>query len=233
MPTADAPRPDGSAVDVERALTVAQRPARATREHGLDLGDDGERDLGGPPGADVEPRGRVEPPQVRPAGEGPALAQVVEEEAGPRAGAEETHVGRAGREHGGDELDVAGVVVRHHDGSGARIQGRYGLVLPQEADPPAQCLRQRHQRGGFALVAWPVHYGASGIMTFLVNQDGVVYHSDQAHHSVPKAARCKATNASTSASPVTDRMEKPGGSCGSGIGVLSARMKRSVRTACG
>jgi hypothetical protein len=27
---------------------------------------------------------------------------------------------------------------------------------------------------GFALIAWPVHYGASGVMTFLVNHDGAV-----------------------------------------------------------
>jgi hypothetical protein len=32
--------------------------------------------------------------------------------------------------------------------------------------------------GGFALVAWPVHYDASGIMTFVVNQDGVAYEKD-------------------------------------------------------
>ena len=32
--------------------------------------------------------------------------------------------------------------------------------------------------GGFALVAWPVEHGVSGIMTFLVNQDGVVYEKD-------------------------------------------------------
>jgi hypothetical protein len=31
---------------------------------------------------------------------------------------------------------------------------------------------------GFALVAWPVHYDASGVMTFVVSQDGVVYESD-------------------------------------------------------
>jgi hypothetical protein len=31
---------------------------------------------------------------------------------------------------------------------------------------------------GFALVAWPVHYDASGIMTFVVNHDGVVYEKD-------------------------------------------------------
>jgi hypothetical protein len=32
--------------------------------------------------------------------------------------------------------------------------------------------------GGFALVAWPVEYGVSGITTFIVNQDGVVYQKD-------------------------------------------------------
>lgn len=32
--------------------------------------------------------------------------------------------------------------------------------------------------GGFALVAWPVHYGASGIMTFIVNRDGIAYEKD-------------------------------------------------------
>ncbi|HSB70996.1 MAG TPA: DUF2950 family protein [Candidatus Methylomirabilis sp.] len=32
--------------------------------------------------------------------------------------------------------------------------------------------------GGFALVAFPVRYGISGIMTFLVNQDGVIYQKD-------------------------------------------------------
>jgi hypothetical protein len=32
--------------------------------------------------------------------------------------------------------------------------------------------------GGFALVAYPAEYGASGIMTFIVNHDGVVYQKD-------------------------------------------------------
>jgi len=32
--------------------------------------------------------------------------------------------------------------------------------------------------GGFALVAWPVDYGSSGIMTFIVNQQGRVYQKD-------------------------------------------------------
>ena len=32
--------------------------------------------------------------------------------------------------------------------------------------------------GGFALVAWPVEYGVSGIKTFIVNHEGVVYEKD-------------------------------------------------------
>jgi hypothetical protein len=32
--------------------------------------------------------------------------------------------------------------------------------------------------GGFALVAYPAQYGVSGIMTFIVNHDGVVYEKD-------------------------------------------------------
>lgn len=32
--------------------------------------------------------------------------------------------------------------------------------------------------GGFALVAWPAQYGVSGIKTFIVNQDAVVYEKD-------------------------------------------------------
>lgn len=33
-------------------------------------------------------------------------------------------------------------------------------------------------RGGFALVAWPVRYGETGVMSFLVSHDGIVYEKD-------------------------------------------------------
>ena len=32
--------------------------------------------------------------------------------------------------------------------------------------------------GGFALVAWPAQYDATGVMTFIVNQDGIVREKD-------------------------------------------------------
>ncbi len=33
-------------------------------------------------------------------------------------------------------------------------------------------------KNGFALIAWPAEYGVSGVMTFIVNQDGVVFQKD-------------------------------------------------------
>jgi hypothetical protein len=35
-----------------------------------------------------------------------------------------------------------------------------------------------HMVAGFALVAWPAGYGVSGVMTFIVNQNGTVYEKD-------------------------------------------------------
>ncbi len=35
-----------------------------------------------------------------------------------------------------------------------------------------------HQIGGFALLAYPAKWGSSGVMSFLVNQDGIVYEKD-------------------------------------------------------
>ena len=32
--------------------------------------------------------------------------------------------------------------------------------------------------GGFALVAWPAEYGASGVQTFIINHEGIVYGKD-------------------------------------------------------
>ena len=37
--------------------------------------------------------------------------------------------------------------------------------------------------GGFALVAHPARYGVSGVMTFIVNHDGVVYQKDLGEHT--------------------------------------------------
>src|SRR5262249_47748342 len=42
--------------------------------------------------------------------------------------------------------------------------------------------------GGFALVAWPAQYDVTGIMTFIVNQDGIVYEKDLGTQTATPAA---------------------------------------------
>jgi hypothetical protein len=58
-------------------------------------------------------------------------------------------------------------------------QGYYFRILKaQGKDAPGGAMNyiaDGRMTGGFALVAWPALYGSSGIMTFLINQDGVVY----------------------------------------------------------
>jgi hypothetical protein len=48
--------------------------------------------------------------------------------------------------------------------------------------------------GGFALVAWPADYGQSGIMTFMVNQEGRVYQKDLGPKTAEIAAAMKEYN---------------------------------------
>jgi len=43
--------------------------------------------------------------------------------------------------------------------------------------------------GGFGVVAWPATYGVSGVMTFIVNHDGVVYQKDLGTATAATASR--------------------------------------------
>jgi hypothetical protein len=43
--------------------------------------------------------------------------------------------------------------------------------------------------GGFGLVAWPGEYGRSGVVTFVVNQDGVVYQKDLGERTAEAVAK--------------------------------------------
>ena len=48
--------------------------------------------------------------------------------------------------------------------------------------------------GGFAAVAWPASYGVTGVQTFLVNDDGVVYQKDLGEDTEKTAAAIKQFN---------------------------------------
>jgi hypothetical protein len=67
-------------------------------------------------------------------------------------------------------------------GQPSPFQGYYFKILTaQGAHAPGGArsyLRNGEMSGGFALVAWPAQYNATGVMTFIVNQDGVVHEKD-------------------------------------------------------
>ena len=48
--------------------------------------------------------------------------------------------------------------------------------------------------GGFALVAYPAQYGSSGVMTFIVNHDGVVYQKESGQNTEKTAQAMKLFN---------------------------------------
>jgi hypothetical protein len=57
--------------------------------------------------------------------------------------------------------------------------GYYFRILTQQGQTAPGGARNYiindHMTGGFALIAYPATYADSGIMTFIVNQDGIVY----------------------------------------------------------
>ena len=57
----------------------------------------------------------------------------------------------------------------------------YKILKGQGTNAPGgayQYVINGHMVAGFALVAWPAEYGVSGVMTFVVNQNGMVYEKD-------------------------------------------------------
>ncbi|HET9734626.1 MAG TPA: DUF2950 domain-containing protein, partial [Burkholderiales bacterium] len=58
---------------------------------------------------------------------------------------------------------------------------RYRILKGQGPDAPGGAydyVVQGRMIGGFALIAWPASYGSTGVMSFIVNHDGVVYEKD-------------------------------------------------------
>ena len=57
----------------------------------------------------------------------------------------------------------------------------YRILTAQGPDAPGgeyDYVSRGHMIAGFALVAFPAEYGVSGVMTFLVNHDGVISQKD-------------------------------------------------------
>ena len=71
---------------------------------------------------------------------------------------------------------------RRKDDGLAPLHGYYFRILEGQGKAAnggaAEYVVDGEMTRGFALVAWPVHYDATGVMTFIVNQDGVGYEKD-------------------------------------------------------
>ena len=87
------------------------------------------------------------------------------------------------------------------DGAGAKAAPYFGyyyrVLKAQGGDAPGGAydyVANGHMIGGFAMVAYPARYGVSGVMTFIVNQDGVVYQKDLGAATAASAARMTTFN---------------------------------------
>lgn len=65
--------------------------------------------------------------------------------------------------------------------------------------------------GGFAFVAYPAEYRSSGVMTFLVNEDGVVYQKDLGRKTDTLAKDLKEYNPDASWQKAEELPEEPAG----------------------
>jgi hypothetical protein len=79
-----------------------------------------------------------------------------------------------------------GEVAEREEGDGPRAYNGYhfriltgqGAHAPGGGGARSYLDEEGRMRTGFAAVAWPASYGNSGIMTFMVNQRGIVYQKD-------------------------------------------------------
>ena len=74
---------------------------------------------------------------------------------------------------------------------------RYRLLYSQGPDAPGGAydyLVKDRMLGGFAVIAWPVHYGETGVMTFMVSHSGDVYERDLGPDTAQEAAAIVAFN---------------------------------------
>ncbi|MCX5826941.1 MAG: DUF2950 domain-containing protein [Deltaproteobacteria bacterium] len=86
------------------------------------------------------------------------------------------------------------------EGKGKKIpfHGYYYIILREQGkDAPGGAysyVANGKMIGGFALVAYPAQYGNSGVMTFIVNKDGLVYQKDLGKNTAKIAQGIKAYN---------------------------------------
>ena len=86
----------------------------------------------------------------------------------------------------------------HRGGGPHPFHGYYFRILTRQGKAATggrmDYMSRGNLTGGFALVAYPEHWDQSGIMTFIVNQDGKVYQRNLAEKTAQVAVAMKAYN---------------------------------------
>ncbi|MES2309801.1 MAG: DUF2950 domain-containing protein [Verrucomicrobiota bacterium] len=99
--------------------------------------------------------------------------------------------------------------VSHKDKGPHPFHGYYFKILTQQGSSTPggkmNYLHEGHLIGGFALVAYPVIWEKSGIMTFVVNQDGKVFQKDLGEETQRIAGEMKEYNPDPSWTRVKDK----------------------------
>jgi len=95
---------------------------------------------------------------------------------------------------GEPESPLGPAVAEARAAGGNRTTGYYGyrykILKAQGKDAPGGAFDYvAHGRmiGGFAILAWPVRYGETGVMTFMVNHDGILYETDLGPQTTARA----------------------------------------------
>jgi hypothetical protein len=106
---------------------------------------------------------------------------------------------------GADDSSPLGELVAKASSDGYRVGGGrapfhgyyYKILTQQGSTAPggaANYVVRGKMIGGFALVAYPAEYGNSGVMTFLVNHNGVVFEKDLGPHTARVAGQMTSFN---------------------------------------
>lgn len=86
-----------------------------------------------------------------------------------------------------EKAEAEGYPGEHWQGKPTPYQGYYFRILkaqgPDAPEGVQNYIRDGRMSNGFALLAWPARYGVSGIMSFQVNQDGIVFQKDLGPHT--------------------------------------------------
>ena len=102
---------------------------------------------------------------------------------------------------------------RHHGAGPSPLHGYYFRILEGQGKAAKGGAKEYVVEGemtaGFALIAWPVHYAESGVMTFIVSQDGVAYERDLGPETQAAAAKITRYDPDHAWRPVQSETSRP------------------------